>query len=106
MIQEGASPKEVLSKNKLPQEPSVVTVKLLGAVITLSAEAVCRYIMDDENSDGECYFDGSDDDFGAYEIEAVSSSGHDLDIGEEISIPNVRQYKACSANTFVIMCYT
>ena len=63
----------------------------------LSAEAVCRQILDEDNSDVEYFFDGSDDDFGGDEIEAASfavgstsTSGHDLDIGEDISIPNVR----------------
>ena len=74
--------------------------------IRLSAEAVCRYIMDDENSDDECFFDGSDDDFGAYEIEeAGSSSGHDLDIGEEISIPNVRDSTKHVVQIMTVPCY-
>ena len=76
--------------------------------IRLSAEAVRRYIMDDENSDDEYFFDGSDDDFGAYEIEeAGSSSGHDvdLDIGEEISIPNVRDSTKHVVQIMTVPCY-
>ena len=73
----------------------------------LSAEAACRQILgddsSDENSDVEFFFDGSDDDFSAEELEItqLSTTGSrdsesieyeldDLDVCEEISVDNVR----------------
>ena len=75
----------------------------------LSAEAVCKLIIDDETSDVEYFFEGSDDEFSGDESdgnddrnecdssrdESDSSSNdrypmyNDLDICEEICIANV-----------------